>query len=337
LFGRDIGIDLGTANVLIFVRGKGIVLREPSVVAVEKETNRLLAVGEEARRMIGRTPDSIIAVRPLKDGVIADYTMTELMLKHFIRKVCGRRPVFRPQIAVCVPSGVTSVEQRAVIEACQEAGAKKVVLVSEPMAAAVGAGIDVSQPRGHLVVDIGGGTTDIAVISLGDEVISDSLRVGGDKFDEAIIRYVRREHKLFIGERTAEEIKVQIGCAFAPDESLTMEVRGRDTLSGLPKSIRLSAAEVYEALQEPVQAIINLIRSVLEKTPPELAGDIMQDGMVLTGGGALLKGLPELIRLETRVPVVVADEPETCVARGTGKVLEYINKLPGDGRSFRVS
>jgi len=308
---------LGTANVLIFVRGKGIVLREPSVVAVEKETNRLLAVGEEARRMIGRTPDSIIAVRPLKDGVIADYTMTELMLKHFIRKVCGRRPVFRPQIAVCVPSGVTSVEQRAVIEACQEAGAKKVVLVSEPMAAAVGAGIDVSQPRGHLVVDIGGGTTDIAVISLGDEVISDSLRVGGDKFDEAIIRYVRREHKLFIGERTAEEIKVQIGCAFAPDESLTMEVRGRDTLSGLPKSIRLSAAEVYEALQEPVQAIINLIRSVLEKTPPELAGDIMQDGMVLTGGGALLKGLPELIRLETRVPVVVADEPETCVARGT--------------------
>jgi len=337
LFGRDIGIDLGTANVLIFVRGKGIVLREPSVVAVEKETNRLLAVGEEARRMIGRTPDSIIAVRPLKDGVIADYTMTELMLKHFIRKVCGRRPVFRPQIAVCVPSGVTSVEQRAVIEACQEAGAKKVVLVSEPMAAAVGAGIDVSQPRGHLVVDIGGGTTDIAVISLGDEVISDSLRVGGDKFDEAIIRYVRREHKLFIGERTAEEIKVQIGCAFAPDESLTMEVRGRDTLSGLPKSIRLSAAEVYEALQEPVQVIINLIRSVLEKTPPELAGDIMQDGMVLTGGGALLKGLPELIRLETRVPVVVADEPETCVARGTGKVLEYINKLPGDGRSFRVS
>ena len=337
MFGRDIGIDLGTANVLIFVRGKGIVLREPSVVAVEKETSRLLAVGEEARRMIGRTPDSIIAVRPLKDGVIADYTMTELMLKHFIRKVCGRRPVFRPQIAVCVPSGVTSVEQRAVIEACQEAGAKKVVLVSEPMAAAVGAGIDVSQPRGHLVVDIGGGTTDIAVISLGDEVISDSLRVGGDKFDEAIIRYVRREHKLFIGERTAEEIKVQIGCAFAPDESLTMEVRGRDTLSGLPKSIRLSAAEVYEALQEPVQAIINLIRSVLEKTPPELAGDIMQDGMVLTGGGALLKGLPELIRLETRVPVVVADEPETCVARGTGKVLEYINKLPGDGRSFRVS
>lgn len=337
MFGRDIGIDLGTANVLIFVRGKGIVLREPSVVAVEKETSRLLAVGEEARRMIGRTPDSIIAIRPLKDGVIADYTMTELMLKHFIRKVCGRRPVFRPQIAVCVPSGVTSVEQRAVIEACQEAGAKKVVLVSEPMAAAVGAGIDVSQPRGHLVVDIGGGTTDIAVISLGDEVISDSLRVGGDKFDEAIIRYVRREHKLFIGERTAEEIKVQIGCAFAPDESLTMEVRGRDTLSGLPKSIRLSAAEVYEALQEPVQAIINLIRSVLEKTPPELAGDIMQDGMVLTGGGALLKGLPELIRLETRVPVVVADEPETCVARGTGKVLEYINKLPGDGRSFRVS
>lgn len=328
---------MGTANVLIFVRGKGVVLREPSVVAIEKETNRLLAVGEEARRMIGRTPDSIVAIRPLKDGVIADYTMTEIMLKHFIRKVCGRRPVIRPQIAVCVPSGVTSVEQRAVIEACMQAGAKKVVVVSEPMAAALGAGIDVAQARGNLIVDIGGGTTDIAVISLGDEVLSDSVRVGGDKFDEAIVRYVRREHKLFIGERTAEEIKTRIGCAFAPDESLTIEVRGRDSLTGLPKSIRLSSAEVYEALQEPVQAIVNLIRSVLEKTPPELAGDIVEQGMVLTGGGALIRGLPELIRLETRVPVVVADDPLTCVARGTGKVLDYIHKLPGEGRSFRVS
>lgn len=337
MFGRDIGIDLGTANVLIFVRGKGIVLREPSVVAIDKETDKLLAVGEEARRMIGRTPGSIVAIRPLKDGVIADYTMTEVMLRHFVRKVCGLRPIVRPQIAVCVPSGVTGVEQRAVIEACMQAGAKKVVVVSEPMAAAIGAGIDVSQARGNMVVDIGGGTTDAAVISLGDEVLSDSIRVGGNKFDEAIIRYVRREHKLYIGERTAEEIKAELGCAFAPDESQTMTVRGRDSLTGLPKSIRLSAAEVHEALQEQVQAILNLIRSILEKTPPELAGDIIQHGMVLTGGGALMKGLPELIYFETRVPVIVADDPLTCVARGTGKVVEQIHRLPGEARGFRVS
>lgn len=337
MFGRDIGIDLGTANVLIFMRGKGVVISEPSVVAIDQSSNRVLAVGEEARQMIGRTPGNITAIRPLKDGVIADYTITELMLKHYIRKVCGRRPLMRPQIAVCVPSGVTSVEQRAVIEACVQAGAKKVVVISEPMAAAIGAGIDVAQASGNMVVDIGGGTIDVAVISLGSEVLAESIRTGGDKFDEAIIRYVRREYNLIIGERTAEEIKSELGCAFAPDESLSMEVRGRDTVSGLPKSIRLTSDKVYEALQEPVQAIINVIRSVLEKTPPELAGDIIRNGMVLTGGGALMKGLPELIRLETRVPTIVADDPITCVARGTGKVVETIHRLPPEATNFRVS
>lgn len=337
MFGRDIGIDLGTANVLIFMRGKGVVIREPSVVAIDQSTNRVLAVGEEARKMIGRTPGNIVAIRPLKDGVIADYTITELMLKHYIRKACGRRPWVRPQIAVCVPSGVTSVEQRAVIEACMQAGAKKVVIISEPMAAAIGAGMDVSQASGNMVVDIGGGTIDVAVISLGGEVLADSIRIGGDKFDEAIIRYVRREFNLLIGERTAEEIKSELGCAFAPDESLTLEVRGRDSVSGLPRSIQLSSTQVYEALQEPVQAVINLIRSVLEKTPPELAGDIMHNGMMLTGGGALMKGLPELIRLETRVPTIVAEDPITCVARGTGNVVENLHRLPSDSANFRVS
>ena len=289
MFGRDIGIDLGTANVLIFMRGKGVVIREPSVVAIDKKTNRVLAVGEEARQMIGRTPGSIVAIRPLKDGVIADYTYTELMLKHYMRKVLGRRPLFRPQVAVCVPSGVTSVEQRAVIEACMQAGAKKVVMISEPMAAAIGAGLDVAQASGHMVVDIGGGTVDVAVISLGEEVLAQSIRMGGDKFDEAIIRYVRREYNLIIGERTAEEIKTKLGCAFNPDESLTFEVRGRHSVTGLPVSLRLSQDKVYEALQEPVQAIVNVIRSVLEKTPPELAGDIARNGMVLTGCGAFMK------------------------------------------------
>jgi len=337
VFARDIGIDLGTANVLIFMRGKGVVVSEPSVVAVDESTNKVLAVGEEARQMIGRTPGSIVAIRPLKDGVIADYTVTEIMLKHYIRKVFGRRPLVRPQIAVCVPSGVTSVEQRAVIEACMQAGAKKVVVISEPMAAAIGAGIDVSQARGNMVVDIGGGTIDVAVISLGAEVLAESIRVGGDKFDEAIIRYVRREYNLIIGERTAEEIKSKMGCAFAPDSSASIDVRGRHSVTGLPMSIRLTEEKVYEALQEPLQAVLNVIRSVLEKTPPELAGDIIHNGMVLTGGGALMKGLPELISLETRVPTIVADDPITCVARGTGKVVENIHRLPSAISNFRVS
>jgi len=337
LFGRDIGIDMGTANVLIFMRGKGLVMQEPSVIAVDQETNRVLAIGEEARRMIGRTPGNIVAIRPLKAGVIADYTITEIMLKYLIRRVLGRRPLWRPQIAVCVPSGVTTVEQRAVIEACMQAGAKKVCVISEPMAAALGAGLNIVDPGGNMVVDIGGGTTDVAVISMGGEVVADSLRLGGDDLDEAIIRYVRREFNLLVGEATAEEIKRRLGCVYDPDESVTMEVRGRDTVTGLPRAVRLSEVQVHEALQEPIQATVNMIRTVLEKTPPELAGDIISRGIVLTGGGALLKGLPELIRLETRVPATVADDPLTCVARGTGRVLEEIHRLPTDTGSFRVS
>lgn len=337
MFGRDIGVDLGTANIHVIVRGKDIVVSEPSVVAVDESTNRLLAVGDEARQMIGRTPGNIVAIRPLKDGVIADFSITELMLKHFIRKVVGRRPLVRPQIVVCVPSGVTSVEQRAVIEACMQSGAKKVVVISEAMAAAIGAGLDVGLATGHMVVDVGGGTTDVAVISLGGEVITDSIRLAGDKFDEAIARYVRREFNLLIGERTAEAIKSELGNVFVKDETQKMEVRGRDTVSGLPRSIELTSAHVFEALEEPMQAVLNLVRSVLEKTPPELAGDIIERGMVLTGGGALLKGLPELIERETRVPAVVADEPMYCVVRGTGKVLENIHRLPTDAVGFRVS
>ncbi|MFS8665777.1 MAG: rod shape-determining protein [Limnochordales bacterium] len=328
---------MGTANVLIFMRGKGLVMQEPSVIAVDQETNRVLAIGEEARRMIGRTPGNIVAIRPLKAGVIADYTITEIMLKYLIRRVLGRRPLWRPQIAVCVPSGVTTVEQRAVIEACMQAGAKKVCVISEPMAAALGAGLNIVDPGGNMVVDIGGGTTDVAVISMGGEVVADSLRLGGDDLDEAIIRYVRREFNLLVGEATAEEIKRRLGCVYDPDESVTMEVRGRDTVTGLPRAVRLSEVQVHEALQEPIQATVNMIRTVLEKTPPELAGDIISRGIVLTGGGALLKGLPELIRLETRVPATVADDPLTCVARGTGRVLEEIHRLPTDTGSFRVS
>jgi len=337
VFARDIGIDLGTANVLIFMRGKGIVVREPSVVAVDLETNQVLAVGEEARRMVGRTPGNIAVIRPLKAGVIADYTITEVMLKHLVRRVLGRRPLFRPQIAVCVPSGVTAVEQRAVIEACMQAGAKKVWVISESMAAAVGAGLNIVDPGGNMVVDIGGGTTDVAVISMGGEVVSDSVRVGGDDLDEAIVRYVRREHNLLIGEQTAEEIKRKIGCVYNPDENETMEVRGRDSVTGLPRAVRLSAAQVCEALQEPVQAIINAIRAVLEKTPPELAGDIINRGIVLTGGGALLRGITDLVRLETQVEAILAEDPLTCVARGTSRLLEEIHRLPAETVSFRVS
>jgi len=337
VFARDIGIDLGTANVLIFMRGKGIVLREPSVVAVDQDTSRVVAIGEEARRMIGRTPGNIVAIRPLKAGVIADYTITEVMLKYFVRRVLGGRPLLRPQIAVCVPSGVTEVERRAVVEACMQAGAKKVCVISEPMAAALGAGLNIVDPGGNMVVDIGGGTTDVAVISLGGEVVSDSVRVAGDDMDEAIIRYVRREFSLLIGEQTAEEIKLRLGCVHDPGENETMEVRGRDTVSGLPRSVELTAVHVYEALQEPVQAIINVIRSVLEKTPPELAGDIISRGIVLTGGGALLRGMADLVRLETRVPAIVADDPLTCVVRGTSRVLEEIHRLPAETAAFRVS
>lgn len=323
----DIGVDLGTANSLVYVRRRGVILREPSVVAIEATTGRMVAVGEEARRMLGRTPGNIAAIRPLRNGVIADYDITELMLKYFLARVCGRRMLFRPRVMVCIPSGVTTVERRAVLEATMQAGARKTYLIEEPLAAALGAGLDISRPSGNMVADIGGGTTDVAVLSLGGIVISESLRVGGDRFDEAIVRYVRREFNLLIGERTAEEVKIAIGAA-CPDEAVgSAEVRGRDMLTGLPKTITMTTKETYLALQESTTAIIDLIKSVLERTPPELAADVMDKGIVLTGGGSLLSGMDRLLAAETGVPVHMAEEPINCVAVGTGKALESIDML----------
>lgn len=327
MFSRDIGIDLGTANVIIFQRGRGIVIQEPAVVAIDTDNHRVLAVGGEARRMIGRTPGNIMAVHPLREGVIADYDVTEAMLKHFVRRVLRQPRLLRPQMVVCVPSGVTDVEKRAVQEAAIQAGAKRVYLISEPMAAAIGAGIDVSQPVGHLVVDVGGGTTDAAVISLGGEVVSDSIRVGGSKMDESIIRYVRREFNVVIGERTAEELKVKIGCALRPEEPETMEVTGRDAVTGLPRPVTISSLHIYEALEETLSQITQMIRSILERTPPELGSDIYDHGLVLTGGGALLKGFPELIARETGITSYLVDDPIACVARGTGQVLEILDSV----------
>lgn len=327
MFAKDIGVDLGTANVIVYVRGKGVVVSEPAVVAIDRETNRILAVGEEARKMIGRTPGNIVAIRPLKDGVIADYQVTETMLKYFIQRVCGRRPMFKPQVVVCVPSGVTSVEKRAVLEAAMQAGAKQVYLISEPMAAAIGAGLNVAEASGNMVVDVGGGTTDIAVISLGGEVISDSIRIGGDKFDDAIARYVRREFNLMIGERTAEMCKIELGRVYHPSPLKKIEIRGRDAVSGLPRTVEISQEQVAAALEESVRAIVQTVRTVLEKTPPELSADIIEKGMILTGGGALLEGFTELLTQETGIPAHLADEPMSCVALGTGKVLEGLGSM----------
>ena len=325
---KDIGIDLGTANILVYVKGKGIVLREPSVVAMEKDSGRVLAIGEEAKRMLGRTPGNIVATRPLREGVIADYDVTEAMLKHFIQRVCPSRLFFRPQIMICIPIGVTTVEKRAVLEAAMQAGARKASLIEEPLAAALGAGLDITRPNGNMVVDIGGGTTDIAVLSLGGIVLSDSLRVGGDKFDDAIVRFVKREYNLLIGERTAEELKIAIGSAYPvkPDDE-SMEIRGRDLVTGLPKNVHITAREVRDALQEAVSGIVNSIKSVLERTPPELAADIVDKGMILTGGGSLLQGLDRLISEQTGVPAQLAEDPLSCVALGTGKALEYFETL----------
>lgn len=328
-FAEDVGIDLGTATVLVFVRGRGIVLHEPSVVAIDKDTNRVIAVGEEARRMLGRTPGYIVAIRPLKDGVIADYEVTEKMLSYFIRRVVGKRTLFKPRVVVCVPTGATDVEERAVRQAVISAGARQAFLVEEPLAAALGAGINIEEAAGNMVVDIGGGTTDIAVLSLGGIVCRSSLRVGGDKFDEAIIRYIRREYNLMIGERTAEELKIKIGTAYPqrrrPDE--TMEIKGRDLLTGLPKTVKVSAPESWVALQEPVEAIVNAVKEVLEKTPPELSADILNNGIVMTGGGSLLDGLDTLLSKETNLPVHVAENAISCVALGTGKVLQSVSTL----------
>lgn len=332
--GSDIGVDLGTANVLVFVKGKGIVLHEPSVVAMDKESGQVIAVGVEARRMLGRTPGNIIAIRPLRDGVIADYDVTEKMLRYFISKADGgRKFFFRPRIMVCIPSGVTGVEERAVRQAAIQAGAKEAHLIEEPLAAALGAGLDISQPSGTMVVDIGGGTSDIAVLSLGGIVCSKSLRVGGDKVDEAIVKYIRREYNLAIGERTAEELKIEIGTAHLQGAAeKEMEIRGRDMLSGLPKAVLVSRRQVHTAIKETLDLIVNGVKEVLEQTAPELAADIVNKGIVMTGGGALLEGMDRLISLETGLPVYVADDPLSCVAKGTGRALNNMDIISAASR-----
>lgn len=324
---HDLGIDLGTANSLVHVRGRGIVLQEPSVVAMERDGKAVLAVGEEAKRMIGRTPGNIVAVRPMKDGVIADFDVTMTMLRYFIHRAMPNRGLVRPRVVVAVPSGVTEVERRAVVDATLQAGAREAYLIEEPMAAAIGAGLPVEEPTGNMVVDVGGGTTEVAIISLGGIVTCRSIRVAGDEMDEAIISYVKRTYNLLIGERTAEEIKIQIGSAFPGYDEQEMEVRGRDLVTGLPRTLRVTSEEIRRALGEPVGAILEAIRTTLERTPPELASDIMDRGIFLTGGGSLLRGLDRLVMEETGMPVHLADEPLLCVARGTGRVLEEIHTL----------
>lgn len=328
-FGLDIGIDLGTATVLVYIKGKGIVLREPSVVALDKNTNKLLAVGEEARRMLGRTPGNIVAIRPLREGVISDYDITERMLKYFINKVCGSKlfRLFKPRMMVCVPSGVTEVERRAVVDASLQAGARKTYLIEEPIAAAIGAGIDISKACGSMVVDVGGGTTDIAVISLGGTVVSSSIKIAGDKFDEAIVRYMRKKHNIMIGERTAEELKINIGTVYPRVQEVSMDIRGRNLISGLPKTITVTSSEVMEALEEPISSVIEAVHAVLERTPPELAADIGDRGIVMTGGGSLLYGLDKLLQEKTGINVIIADDAISCVALGTGEALNNIEAI----------
>lgn len=330
LFGslsKDMGIDLGTANTLVNVKGKGIVLREPSVVAIQRDTGEVLAVGEEAKQMIGRTPGNIVAIRPLKDGVIADFDITQAMLKYFIRKAIDTKSFIRPRVVVGVPSGVTEVEKRAVIDATIQAGAREAYLIEEPMAAAIGAGLPVQEPTGNMVVDIGGGTTEVAVISLGGIVTSRSIRIGGDEMDEAIVQYIKRTYNLMIGERTAEEVKITIGAAIAPEVDEFLDIRGRDLVSGLPKTLTISASEVQRALSEPVAGIIEAVKVTLEKTPPELASDIMDRGIVMTGGSSLLRGLDSLLSKETGMPVHIAEDALSCVAIGTGKAIETLDLL----------
>lgn len=327
LFSKDMGIDLGTANSLVHVKGRGIVLREPSVVAIQKDTNKVYAVGTDAKQMIGRTPGNIVAIRPMKDGVIADFDITQAMLRHFMSKALKTKvSLVRPRVVVCVPTGVTAVEKRAVKEAALQAGAREAYLIEEPMAAAIGSGLPVAEPTGNMIVDIGGGTSDVAVISLGGIVTSKSIRVGGDEMDEAIIQHIKRTYNLMIGERTAEEIKIEIGTAYPLAKPEVYEVRGRDLITGLPKTLNITSDEIYKALSEPVSAIIEAIKVTLEKTPPELAADIMDRGIVMAGGGALLRGLDRLIAEETGMPVHVAEEPLACVAIGTGKFLENLDK-----------
>ena len=327
MFSKDIGIDLGTANTLIFMKGKGIIIREPSVVAVDTRNDTVRYVGQDAKEVIGRTPGSIVAVRPLKDGVIADFDITASMLQIFIRKVCNNSVLARPRIIICIPSGVTEVERRAVREAAFKAGAKHVSIIEEPMAAAIGAGLPVAEATGSMVVDIGGGTSEGAVISLGGIVASRSVRVGGDELDNSIIQYIKRKYNLLIGERTAEDIKINIGSAFPLEEEATMDIKGRDLMDGLPKNIQITSEEIREALADPLSMVLDAIRTTLEKTPPELSADIIDHGITLTGGGALLRGLDQLIEKETGMPVHIAESPLDCVAMGTGRVLDDIDRL----------
>ena len=323
--GTDIGIDLGTASVLVYVKGKGIVLKEPSVVAFDRNTNKIKAIGEEARLMLGRTPGNIVAVRPLRQGVISDYTVTEKMLSYFISRTVGKSLFGRkPRISVCVPSGATEVEKKAVEDATYQAGAREVSIIEEPVAAAIGAGIDIAKPCGNMIVDIGGGTADIAVISLGGVVVSNSIKVAGDDFDEAIVRFMRKKHNLLIGERTAEEIKINVGTVYKRPENLTMDVRGRNLVTGLPKTVTVTSEETEEALREPAYQIVDAVHNVLERTPPELAADISDRGIVLTGGGSLIQGLEELIEEKTGINTMTAEDPLTAVAIGTGKYIEYL-------------
>lgn len=324
---QDIGIDLGTATIQVYIKGKGIVLSEPSVVAKDVDSGRILAIGEEARRMIGRTPGNIVAVRPLREGVIADYETTEQMLRFFIDKVAGKSLIFKPRIMVCVPSGVTTVEKRAVLEAAAQAGAKETYLIEEPLAAALGAGLDIAEPCGAMVVDIGGGTTDVAVLSLGGVVVSSSIRVAGDMFDDSIIRFLRREKKLMIGERTAEDIKIKIGTAVIDLRKENLEVRGRDLVSGMPKTVVVTSTETRHAMAEPIGLIVDCVKNVLERTPPELASDIIDHGIVMTGGGAMLYGLDQLITKQTSIPAHLAEDSTNCVAKGTGIALDSLELL----------
>jgi rod shape-determining protein MreB and related proteins len=328
MFARDIGIDLGTANVLIHVKGRGIVLNEPSVVAIDRNSNRVLAVGEEARRMVGRTPGNIVAIRPLKDGVIADFDVTEAMLKHFINKLNVKGFLSKPRILICCPTNITSVEQKAIREAAEKSGGKKIYLEEEPKVAAIGAGMDIFQPYGNMVVDIGGGTTDVAVLSMGDIVTSSSIKMAGDKFDNEILHYIKKRYKLLIGERTAENIKINIGTVVPESRNEEMDIRGRDMVSGLPRTITVSSVEIAGALRESVEIIIQAAKSVLERTPPELSADIIDRGVILTGGGALLHGIDMLLAEELKVPVLIAENPMDCVAIGTGIMLDNIDKLP---------
>ena len=324
---KDIGIDLGTASVLVYIKGKGVVLNEPSVVAIDKNTGRLLKVGAEAQAMLGRTPGTIVAIRPLRDGVISDYDMTERMLKEFIRKVTGGFHLFPPRIMVCVPSGITEVEERAVIDAGRQAGARRVYLIEEPVAAAIGAGIDITKPDGHMVVDIGGGTSDIAVISLSGVVESASIKVAGDQFNEAVVKYMRRKHNILIGERTAEQMKMEIGCVYPKEEEATIEIKGRCLMTGLPKTITVNSTEMMEAFEEPVERILEAVHNVLERTPPELVADISNNGIVMTGGGSLVDGFDKLITARTGIHTVVAEDAISCVAEGTGKSLDSLGDM----------